>query len=141
AESVEDIITIEDKLSDVRYRIDSLQSSLKNWDRRVAYSSLTVTLNEGQVYTPETVTRLSYGQELLLAFTGALKNVGQFFKDLLIFLVSILPTLAILAVLVIVFLPLLRRLAAKRKARRAEKKAAKNGASLREETAEAAEKK
>ena len=30
AETVEDIITIEDKLTDVRYRIDSLQSSLNN---------------------------------------------------------------------------------------------------------------
>jgi len=125
AETVEDIITIEDKLTDVRYRIDSLQSSLKNWDRRVAYSTLSVTVKEVQVYTPETVTRLTYGQELVQAFTGALKNAGQFFKDLLVFLVSSLPTIVILAVLFFVFRPLIRRLMAKNRARRAEKKAPK----------------
>ena len=128
AETVEDIITIEDKLTDVRYRIDSFQSSLNNWDRRVAYSSLSITVKEVQVYTPATVTKISYGEELVRAFTDALQNAGQFFKDLLVFLVSSIPTLVILAVLFFIFRPLLKKLHRKAKARRearAEKKAAK----------------
>ena len=58
----------------------------------------------------------------------ALKNAGQFFKDLLVFLVSAIPTLVILAVLFFVFRPLLKKLRQKAKARRearAAKKAAK----------------
>ena len=125
AETVEDIITIEDKLSDVRYRIDSLQSSLNNWDRRVAYSTLNVTVKEVQVYTPEKVTKITYGQELWRAFTDALANAGQFFKDLLVFLVSALPTLVILAVLFFVLRPLLKKLSAKCKARRETRRAAR----------------
>ncbi|MBR1566379.1 MAG: DUF4349 domain-containing protein [Oscillospiraceae bacterium] len=128
AETVEDIITIEDKLTDVRYRIDSFQSSLNNWDRRVAYSTLSITVKEVQVYTPATVTKISYGEELSRAFTDALKNAGQFFKDLLVFLVSAIPTLVILAVLFFVFRPLLKKLCQKAKARRearAAQKAAK----------------
>ena len=128
AETVEDIITIEDKLTDVRYRIDSFQSSLNNWDRRVAYSTLSITVKEVQVYTPATVTKISYGEELWLTFTDALKNAGQFFKDLLVFLVSAIPTIVILAVLFFVFRPLLKKLHQKAKARRearAAKKAAK----------------
>jgi len=119
AETVEDIITIEDKLTDVRYRIDSLQSSLNNWDRRVAYSTLNITVKEVQVYTPEKVTKITYGEELWRAFTDALKNVGQFFKDLLVFLVSAIPTLLILALLFFIFRPLIRKLIEKIKARRA----------------------
>ena len=128
AETAEDIITIEDKLTDVRYRIDSFQSSLNNWDRRVAYSTLSITVKEVQVYTPATVTKITYGEELSRAFTDALKNAGQFFKDLLVFLVSAIPTLVILAVLFFVFRPLLKKLHRKAKARRearAERKAAK----------------
>ena len=128
AETVEDIITIEDKLTDVRYRIDSFQSSLNNWDRRVAYSTLNITVKEVQVYTPATVTKITYGEELWRAFTDALQNAGQFFKDLLVFLVSSIPTLVILAVLFFIFRPLLKKLHKKAKARRearAEKKAAK----------------
>ena len=123
AETVEDIITIEDKLTDVRYRIDSLQSSLNNWDRRVAYSSLSVTLKEVQVYTPETVTKITYGEELWRTFTGAIENTGEFFKDLLLFLVSALPTLVILVALFFVFRPLLKKLSARNKERRAKKAA------------------
>ena len=123
AETVEDIITIEDKLTDVRYRIDSLQSSLNNWDRRVAYSSLSVTLKEVQVYTPETVTKITYGEELWRTFTGAIENTGEFFKDLLLFLVSALPTLVILTALFFVFRPLLKKLSARNKERRAKRAA------------------
>ena len=125
AETVEDIITIEDKLTDVRYRIDSLQSNLKNWDRRVAYSTLNITVKEVQVYTPEKVTKITYGEELWRAFTGALANAGQFFKDLLVFLVSAIPTLVILAALFFIFRPLLRKLSAKLKGRRASRRAKK----------------
>ena len=128
AETVEDIITIEDKLSDVRYRIDALQSNLNNWDRRVSYSTLNLTVKEVQVYTPETPVHISYGQRLVRAFTGALKNVGVFFQDLLVFLVSALPALAILALLFFVCRPLLKKWFAKgkeRRARRAAEKAAK----------------
>ena len=118
AETVEDIITIEDKLTDVRYRIDSLQSSLNNWDRRVAYSTLNITVKEVQVYTPEKLTKISYGEELWRAFTDALKNAGQFFKDLLVSLVSAIPTLVILAALFFAFRPLLRKLIGRIKAHR-----------------------
>ncbi len=122
AETVEDIITIEDKLTDVRYRIDSLQSNLKNWDRRVAYSTLNITVREVQVYTPETVTKITYGERLRRAFTAAMENTGEFFKDLLVFLVSILPALVILAVLFFVLRPLLKKLIARGRARREERR-------------------
>ena len=128
AETVEDIITIEDKLTDVRYRSDSLQSSLNNWDRRVSYSTLSLTVQEVQVYTPETVTKITYGQRLANAFRDSMKNTGEFFQDLLVFLVSALPTLVILALLFFVFRPLLKKLRARgraRRAKRAEERAAK----------------
>ena len=132
AETVEDIITIEDKLTDVRYRIDAQQTSLNNWDRRVSYSTLNLTVKEVQVYTPEKVTKITYGEELWRAFTDALRNAGQFFKDLLVFLVSSIPTLVILAALFFVFRPLLKKLfggiKARREARSAKKSAKKDEA-------------
>ena len=143
AETVEDIITIEDKLTDVRYRIDSLQSSLTNWDRRVSYSTLSLTVQEVQVYTPETVVKISYGQRLWNAFTNSLRAAGQFFQDLLVFLVSALPTLAILAVLFFVCRPLLKKWHAHGKARRAAKaeaKAARQAAKAEAKAAKAAAK-
>ena len=46
AETVEDIINIEDKLTNVRYNIDSVKSRLTNWDRQVSCSTVNLSVEE-----------------------------------------------------------------------------------------------
>ena len=125
AESVEDIILLEDRLTELRWQIESLQSSLLNWDRRVSYSSVYLQLNEVRSYTPETPVQLRYGERLGRAFRDGLSAVGQFFQGFLLWLVEALPTLAILAVLLVVLLPITKKLLRRGKERRAARKAAK----------------
>lgn len=121
AETVEEIVILEDKLTELRYKIDSLQSSLNNWDRRVNYSTLNLSVEEVREYTPDEG-GMSYGEELLAAFTGAIEGVGEFFKDALVFLVSAIPALVIIAAVLLALRPLLKKQGAKRRERR-EKKA------------------
>ena len=116
AETVEDLISIEEKLTELRYKIESLQSTLNNWDRQVSYSSLNLEVQEVIEYTPES--RMSYGQELALALTNGLKRTGEFFKDLLLTLVGALPALVILAVVLAILIPVWKK---RRKARRMKK--------------------
>ena len=125
AESVEDIIAIEEKLTDVRYMIESLQSSLNNWDRRVNYSTVDISVNEVSAYTPSAPVKVSYGERLVNSFVGSVKGAVEFFKDLLVFIVSMIPALVILALLFFVFRPLLRKLFPKWKQKREARKAAK----------------
>ena len=119
AETVEDVIALESRLSDLRYQIESLQSTLNNWDRRVSYSSIYLELSEVKAYTPEPEQRLSYGQELLGALGDGLRAVGNFFKDLLVLLAAALPALLVLAVLLLLLVPLVRKLRNRRKAKKA----------------------
>ena len=116
AETVEDLIAIEEKLTELRYQIESLQSTLKNWDRQVAYSTLDLEVQEVIEYTPES--RMSYGQELALALTNGLRRTGEFFKDLLLAIVGALPALVILAVVLAILIPVWKK---HRKACRAKK--------------------
>ena len=116
AKTVEDLIAIEEKLTELRYQIESLQSTLKNWDRQVAYSTLDLEVQEVIEYTPES--RMSYGQELALALTNGLKRTGEFFKDLLLAIVGALPALVILAVVLAILIPVWKK---RRKARKARK--------------------
>ena len=116
AETVEDLIAIEEKLTELRYQIESLQSTLKNWDRQVAYSTLDLEVQEVIEYTPES--RMSYGQELALALCSGLKRTGEFFKDLLLAIVGALPALVILAVVLAILIPVWKK---RRKARKARK--------------------
>lgn len=126
AQTVEDTITIEEKLTELQYRIDSLQSSLNNWDRQVNYSTINLNICEVGEYTEQKVVTISYGQRLWNAFTGSLKAAGRFFKDLLVFLVSALPTLVILTVLFFALRPLYRKLRLRAKARKEARAAAKS---------------
>ena len=130
AETVSDVIAIEEKLTELRYQIESLQSALKNWDRQVSYSTIDLEVMEVKEYTPEP--RQSYGQELWQALTGAFRDLGQFFKDLLVFLVSAIPTILVLTALFFIFRPLLRKLAARRREKKALRQQAKAGTEKKE---------
>lgn len=122
AETVEDIITIEEKLTDLRYRIESLQSTLKNWDRQVSYSTISLDVEEVQEYTPETpAAKASYGQRIWSALKSSLRDIGTFFSDFLIWLVAALPVLTLLAVCIYVLVVIIRLCRRKRAARRAVK--------------------
>ena len=125
AESVEDVIIIEDRLTELRYKIESIQSNLNNWDRRVSYSTIYLTVQEVKEYTPEEKVNPTYGEELLQALKDGLKNAGEFLKNFLVFLVEILPVLVILAPIVWFVIWLIRKTlrgSGERRARRAEKR-------------------
>lgn len=124
AETVEDIVTLEDRLTEVRYTIDSLQSSLNNWDRQVSYSSVYLDLNEVQEYRPEPQVQPSYGEQLRAALREGLHDAGSFFKDLLLFLAGALPFLVFLAIVILVIVLLVKRSRKRRKEKEAARKAA-----------------
>ena len=122
ADKVSDLLEIQEQLSEVRYHIESLQSTLTNWDRQVSYSTISLTLEEVREYTPEA--KLSFGQQLSLALSRGLKSIGEFFRDLLLWLLEALPALILLAVVVALVVLLVRRIRRKRAAKRAAKAAA-----------------
>ncbi len=129
AESVEDVITIEEKLTELRYQIESLQSTLKGWDRQVSYSTVYLSIEEVAEYTPETLAaKPAYGQRLLSALRGSLRRIGEFFSELLIWLVAALPVLLVLAAVTVAVVLIVRAAHKKRLARRTAKGAGKDNA-------------
>ena len=127
AESVEDIILLEDRLTELRYQIESLQSTLNNWDRRVSYSTVSLELQEVWEYTPEPETKLSYGRELWLALLDGVRGLGSFLGDLLILLASLLPALIVIGILCAILIPVIKKRRAKRKAAKEARRAAMLG--------------
>ena len=118
AETVSDLVVIEDRLSELRYEIESLQSTLNNWDRQVSYSSVNVNISEVTVYTPEA--KMTYGQRLGLAVRSGLQSTGEFFSNFLLWFLEALPALVILAALIVAAIMIIRRVRKKRRARKAE---------------------
>ena len=122
AETVEDLLKIQAQLTEVRYQIESIQSTLTNWDRQVSYSTISLSVQEVQEYTPEA--KLSFLSQLGLAISRGFRSVGEFFRNLLLWLVEALPALVLLAVFAVIVLVLVRRIVRRARDKRTAKPAA-----------------
>lgn len=119
AETVSDVIEIENELTEVRYRIESLKTSLRGWDRRVSWSTLYLSVKEVFEYTPQEP--VSYGGRLLEALKNGIENLGEFFLELL----EALPELLLVLVLLIAVILILKKVIVSGKEKRAGRKAKK----------------
>jgi hypothetical protein len=113
------MITLESRLSEVRYRIESLTSQLRDWQSRVDYSTLGLYIKEVERLSAQAQPGRTYGAELGEGLAATLRGVGAFFKGLFKFIVVILPVLAILAVAAFAFFRA-RKLVRARRAKRLE---------------------
>ena len=119
AESVEDIISIQDRLSGVRYEIESYESQLRTYDNLVDYATVTLNVDETSHVQENPVSDSVWGQ-ISANLKENLYGIGQFFRGLFIVLVSALPFFLIIAV---ILLPILYFTVFRpRKKRKAEKK-------------------
>lgn len=115
AETVEDMLDIEDRLADVRYQIESLTTDLRGWDSLISYSTLYLTIEEVEelVATEE----VGYWENIARGFARTLRGIGRFFSNLLEFILISLPVLVLLAVVALVVILLIRRARKRRAAR------------------------
>lgn len=51
AETIEEIISIEDRLTSIRYQLDSMESQLRTYDNKIDYSTVTIYIDEVIDYT------------------------------------------------------------------------------------------
>ena len=114
AMTVEDMISIESRISNVRYEIESLTSKLRNWQNEVDYSTVELWIYEVAVLSSESQTAVTYWSGVSAGFSGTLNGLGEFFKALFKFIVAALPVLVVLAVILITALLLLKKARKKR---------------------------
>jgi hypothetical protein len=105
AETVEDIITIEERLSNVRYQLESMESQLRAYDNQVDYSTVYLSIEEVEILTP--VAEETVWQRISGGFVESLDNVGEGFVEFGIWFVVNLPYLVVWAVLIAVFITIL----------------------------------
>ncbi|MDO4198877.1 MAG: DUF4349 domain-containing protein [Erysipelotrichaceae bacterium] len=71
ATTIEELMAVEERLSDIRYEIDSYETRIKNYDLLTDYSTLYVHINETKVYTE---TSESFFTRLVNSFSNGFKN-------------------------------------------------------------------
>ncbi|MDR3296359.1 MAG: DUF4349 domain-containing protein [Clostridiales Family XIII bacterium] len=106
---IEDMILLEARLSEVRYEIERLTSSLRNWQNQVDYSTVNLNFTEVEKLTEQFALKRSYGQEIGDGLKASLRGVGAFFKSFLKIVIIALPVLVVLAVVVAVVFIVVKR--------------------------------
>lgn len=114
AESMEDIITIESRLSEVRYELQSYESTLRTYDNKVNYSTVTIDVCEVERVsrTPE---KKSFWGEIKERLSDNFYAIGQGLRSFAIWFISSLPYLVIWAAVILLILAVVRKVLKKRK--------------------------
>lgn len=84
AESMEDIIALENALSEVEYEIEQLSSTLNRYDSLVGFSTIYLTLDEVYKVSSDTGVTNSLGQRMASGFASSLENLVDGFQDALV---------------------------------------------------------
>lgn len=104
AETIEDIITIESRLTEVQYQLESMESQLRTYDNQIDYSTVYLEIEEVVRYTPQepvgTWERIQTGfMENLYSVTEGVKN---FFIGLIISIPILVVFFAVIGILALI---------------------------------------
>ena len=93
AENVSDLIEIESAIADTQYQIDRFETSQRSIDRQVDLSEVYLTLMEHEqtVINPE----LTLAERIRAGFADSIEWLGDFGRDLIVFVVMASPVIGI----------------------------------------------
>lgn len=109
AEKLKDIITLQSRLSEVRYEIESYEAQLRLYDNMVDYSTVHLDISEVERTTTVTPARATFGKEVKDRFSDNLYGVGRFLRSAAVWLIGSLPVLVPAAVLIWLIVMLFRK--------------------------------
>ena len=119
SEDVETLIALEQRLSDVRYEIESIERNLRNYDMQIKYSTVNLDLREVEVYTPTVPVRRTFGQKLADSLSDGWNGFTRGIQNVILGLASALPALILLAVIIAAVIVCIKKARKKRKAQKA----------------------
>lgn len=119
AESLEDIITIESRLTEVQYQIESMESQLRTYDNQIDYSTVYLEVEEVVRYTPQEPK--GTWEQIQTGFMENLYNVTEGVKNFFVGLIISIPMLVVFLI-VIGILALVVRLLIKWEKKHSDKK-------------------
>lgn len=112
AEKLEDVITLESRISEVRYDIETIENKLKNYDRLVQYSRITVQLDEVVEPTRAVPVARTLGDRMYTAFQSAIDSFTDGIENFLVWVVYnwiLLTAILIIIILLVIVIKVMRR--------------------------------
>lgn len=98
--SLSDLLTIEQRLSEVRYEIESYTARIRNYDTLIAFSTVNLEIHEVVDYTPEPIKNPTFGERIGKAFSESWKEFADGCKNFAVWFVYSLPSMITFVVIV-----------------------------------------
>lgn len=123
ADTLEAVIALEERLSEIRYELESMESRLRLFDNQVEYSTIDISIDEVLPvdFTPTAPENI--WQRIQKGFSRNVSNMAEFATDLFIALVVLIPVWVPFGAIIAVVVILLKR----RSKKRGKKKTKKDG--------------
>jgi hypothetical protein len=122
AETIEDMIYIEDRLANIRYQLESMESQLRTYDNKVNYSTVYLTIDEVVEYTPVVYEEPTTLERMKEGFLESVEDLTDWCKNFAVWFVSNFIFLIIWGIIIFIIVKWILYMASDK---RAAKKAAK----------------
>ena len=119
AETMSDLLEIEERLTEVRYQLENYTSTLRLYDNQVDYATLDLTLREVEKFTPPE--KQGFWQKVTSGLADSMVDLGQGIVDFAAWVLIELPYLVLVGLLGWLVVLLTRRSIKKRRAKKAQK--------------------
>lgn len=123
ADSLETIITLQDRLTEVRYELESYQSRKKLYDDLISYSTIDISLKEVN-YTVE-VDESTFFSRIMTGLERSLRDVADDFVSFVEWLIINIPYFVVWGVIIFIIVKVVRKFNMKRKEKKMKKQLAK----------------
>lgn len=119
AETMSDLLEIEERLTEVRYQLENYTSTLRLYDNQVDYATLDLTLREVEKFTPPE--KQGFWEKVTSGLADSIVDLGQGLVDVTAWVLIELPYLVLVGLLGWLLVFLTRRSIKKRRAKKAQK--------------------
>lgn len=119
ADSIETIVALESRLTEIRYQLETMESQLRTYDNLVDYATVYLNVQEVERVTP--VAPQSAMEKMTDGFVNSIYQISRGIKNFVIGLVIILPYLVLWGVIIFIFIMIVKGII-KRNQKKAEKR-------------------
>ena len=102
AENLNELLTLESKLSGIRQELEEVKSQLKLYENLIDYGTVYLSISEEKEYTIVVEDEPTVWERISTGFVNSLKGVGTIITELFVFFVVASPYLAIPAAIVVI---------------------------------------
>ncbi|MBH1940551.1 DUF4349 domain-containing protein [Mobilitalea sibirica] len=109
-DTLDKIITLESRLSSIRYELQNYETQLRTIDNKVDYSTVTMSIEEVERMTPVEEEKLTVWKRIGTGFRETTYNISEGFQNFFVWFVVNLPYLIIWAIIITVIILIGRRI-------------------------------